>query len=279
VLGAVRAGADPAGVAARLPGLAAARCQAALEALAAGAAGEREEALQALGEALRAPVPAGMGRVHPGWIRRVLDGESTPVIRAAAEQLPPGAREVAAQILAGRDQDQGLSGPGLRPEATAALLRMLFAGLAPMPEGPGDGVPAAAWALCAQPAPLLLETVERLGAVTLGRSLAGAPSAVVARAAAGIGEPFARAVVEAAAAEVTPCARAAARALVAAASAAEVAAQGAARAIGLRALAADLGGEDEATRAAVAQRLPPASGEALLAALGALDAGAAGGSA
>jgi hypothetical protein len=254
VLGAARAGAGAEEAARRLDEPACGRCRSAGRALAAGGEAARLAALDEVAAELRAPLPAGLERVHPGWIRRALEDESSVVVRAIAARLPVGAREVATEILAGRDEDPDQPPPAFRAGALDALVRAIFSGISPMtgaPENPGA----------------LIEELERRGAMALGRSLAGAPRAVVARAAVGIGEPWARAVVDAASEAIAPGERAAARALVAAVTPAEVARLGAARAIGVRATAAQLAGADEAERLAAAQRLPPALGQALLAAL------------
>jgi hypothetical protein len=262
VLGAARAGAGAEETARRLAEPAGGRCRAALQALAAAAEPARAAALDQIVAELHAPFPAGLEQLHPGWIRRALEGESSVVVRAIAARLPAGAREVAAEILAGRDEDPDQPPPSFRPDALDALMRVIFGGVSPIaaapdrPGGRGEPHPAA-----------LIEALERRGAIALGHSLAGAPRAVVARAAVGIGEPWARVVVDAASQAITPGARAAARSLVAAVTAAEVARLGAARAIGVRATAAELAGADEAERLAAAQRLPPALGDALLAAL------------
>ena len=99
--------------------------------------------------------------------------------------------------------------------------------------------------------------------MALGVALAGAPDAVVARAAAGAGEPFARVVLAAAKAPASPEARAEARGLVASVPAAG-ATRGAVRAVGLHAVARAVAPEGRAALRAVAQRLPPAVGDALL---------------
>jgi hypothetical protein len=272
VLGVAVAGGAP-GVAARLAaggddGDAAGRCRAALEALAAEDAAPRAAALAMLVADAGAPVPAGIARVHPGWIRRALEHEPAAIVRAVAVGMPAPVAAVAEEILAARgdEADAAAAPAALRPGVADQLRRLLLGGLAPMtPEA--DGVPALARALCELPAGALLEEIDRRGAAVLGASLHGAPASVIAQAAAGVGEPLGREVLAAARGPVTAAARAEARALVASA-AREAAALGAARALGLRALARELGG----ALVMVAQRLPPALGEALLAA----GAGAAG---
>jgi hypothetical protein len=262
--------------AARLSGPAGARCRAALEACrgdGAGPAGARA----ALAAEVGAPLPAGLDRVHPGWLRRALEREPSVLVRAVARGLAPEVGRVADELLrargeSGRGADAIPEGPGLD-----GLRRALFAHLAPLPAPDGPGLPVAR-ALCALSAAALLDELERRGAATLGLALGGAPGDVVARAAAGVGEPLARVLVDAArggggagardeaprlVAAVSAGARDEARRLVAAVSAGELVG-GPARAVGLRAVAAALAAEGAAAVAAVAQRLPPALGEALV---------------
>jgi len=255
-LGLLTAGADSAAVF-RLAEGAGARCRAALEALAALPDAARAAERDALAAWLAAPVPEGLSAVHPGWIRGVLERESTAVVQAVAPGLPAEVVQVADEVLrarGGRMEVRGPEGPGV-----VAARRRTFAALVPMPT---SGGPPLARALCASSGAALLDEIDRRGAETLGRALAGAPDAVVARAAAGVGAALAPAVLAAAKAGASAEARAAARALVAAASAKGTSA---ARGVGLRAVARALADEGAGALVAVAQRLPPAVGEALLA--------------
>lgn len=238
------------------------RCRAALEALA--ASGEaRAMVREALAAELGAPVPAGLEEVHPGWIRGALEGEPVALVRAVTRGLPPEVGRVADELLRAHGDAPGA--PALLPEGPGldGLRRTLFGGLAPMPPGAPGSMPRAR-ALCALPRAALVDEVDQRGAAALGLALAGAPDAVVARAAAAAGEPAARAVLAAARALSKPDARAAARALIEDVPSPE-AGRGAVRAVGLRALARELAPEGAAALAAVAQRLPPAVGERLLA--------------
>src|SRR4051812_37810884 len=78
VLGLALAGAAPA-AAARLAGPGGERCARALGALAAAAPDTRAGELEELRREALAPVPAGIERVHPGWIRRALADEPADV--------------------------------------------------------------------------------------------------------------------------------------------------------------------------------------------------------
>jgi hypothetical protein len=256
-------------VSARLAGPAAARCGAALRGLGREPGEARVTSLTVLAEVVGPPIPVGIEHVHPGWIRRALEGERSAIVRALAAGLPPAAARVAAEILAARGEVPAAGAPDAATGVVAALGRAVFGGLAPMPPE-AAGLAPEVRALCDLPPQALLETIDQRGAGVLGTSLAGAPARVIAEAAAGVGDPLGAVVLEAARAEVPADARGSARALVALAGRdAAALALGVARAIGLRALALDLGrwraGADGA--AAVAQRMPPALGEALLALL------------
>jgi hypothetical protein len=270
VLGVLAAGGDG-GAAGGLAAPARDRCEAALRALAQRSDDERATERAALTAAVAAPVPEGLAEVHPGWIRRALEGEASDVMRAVARGLPDAARRVAGELLAARGESlaEGAAlpeGPGL-----VALRRGLLAGLAPMPGAAGPGL-ALARGLCALSSAALLDEIDRRGAAALGLALAGAPAGVVARAAAAAGEPLAQEVLAAARGPAPLAARAEARALVAAGPTGRERGglpmggeRGGVRAVGLRAIAGALAPEGAAALAAVAQRLPPAVGDALLA--------------
>jgi hypothetical protein len=255
-----RTPADEAG--SRLGGEAGARCAAAVATLGGAPRAERASALAALMALVRAPVPAGLDRIHPGWLRERFERESSAVIRAVVPGLPPEVTRVAEAVLEARGEDAGARTRNATPEPQ--LQRIVFAGLVPM-TGPGAPSGARARALLALGPEPLVAAIERAGAATLGASLRGAGGATVARAAATFGETLAAVVVEAAARQDTEAARDRARAIVA--SAGRPAASETAWALGARAVAAELDG-DTAAIAALAQRLPPERGRRLLQAAG-----------
>jgi hypothetical protein len=279
VLGLALAGAPPA-AGARLGDGRGEACRRALEGLASAPAEARAQAVAELAAEVRDPFPPGIDRVHPGWIRRLLEGEATAVVRAVAAGAPPAVARVADEILAGRDDGDGHAGAPLRPPAVEELRRFLLGDLGVVPE-PGDGAGPAAQSLLALAPAALLDAVDRRGAALLGLSLHGAPPALVARAAAGVGEPLGSELVAATRGPVAPEERQAARVL-AARVGPNQSALGAVRAIGLRAVAREIAAEGGGPEAsfdaifdailAVAQRLPPAVGDALLA-IGAEGAG------
>jgi hypothetical protein len=256
------AGGDPS-AGARLAGPAGARCRAALEACGRPPAEALAAEEAALAAEIASPLPQGLERVHPGWLRRALERESSALVRAAARGLPAPIVRVADELLRARGES-GRGGAAI-PEGAGldALRRQLFGTLAPVPSSEGAGLPLAR-GLCALPSDELLERIERRGAETLGTALAGAPGDAVVRAAAGVGEPLARVLIGAVRAGAGPAARAAARQVVASVPPDE-AVGGAARAVGLRVVARELAAEGAAAAAAVAQRLAPGVGDALLA--------------
>ena len=246
-----------------LAGVGAERCRAALAALVALPDEARVAERDALAAELSNDVPAGLDRVHPGWIRRLLEDEPSAIVAAVAVGLPAEIGRVADEIVSARgDEARALPvGP-----AVAGLRRALFSALAPVPSSESGG-PARARALCALSFAGLVEELERRGAATLGLALVGAPDAVVARAAAGVGAPLAGVVLASARSDSTAASRAEARALVAdvARASARQDSRVVAREVGLRVVAREVAAEGGAALAAVAQRLPPALGDLLLA--------------
>ncbi len=263
VLGALLARMPPESFAARFPGAAGRQGQAALESLGAGPRAARASTLAELIALVRAPVPAGIERVHPGWLRERLAPESSAVIRAVLgaagdrDRLPPELVRAAQELLT--ERGEASQGVAISSAGAAELRRRVFAGLVPL-AGPGAPSGPEATRLLTLSFAALTEALEALGAETLGVSLRGAPPPTIARAAASLGGRLARTLLDAAAQAGPPAAREAARRLVAR-GAAEKPVDLAAH-LGTRALAVALTG-DEAL--AVAQRLPPALGRRLLA--------------
>jgi hypothetical protein len=273
VLGALLARMPPETFAERFPGVAGRRGQAALESLSAGPRAARASTLAALISLVRAPVPAGLERVHPGWLRERLVLESSAVIRAVEgaagdrESLPAEVRRVAQEILTERGETSS-RGVAISAAGTAELRRRVFAGLVPLAEPGGPAGPEAAPLMTLSFA-TLAEAIEARGAETLGVSLRGAPPPVVARAAANLGGRLAHTLLDAAAQPGPADKREAARRLVARVAEekpVDLAAHLGARALAV-ALVAEGNGRNEGSDAvlAVAQRLPPALGRRLLA--------------
>ena len=187
VLGAAFARTSPTDLAARVTGAAGARCAAALVALGDETRTARAAEIAALTALVRAPVPAGIERVHPDWLRERLEREPSAVVRAVAAGLPDDVRGVAADVLRARGEDAGRSEPEAGAPGVAALQRVVFAGLVPLA---GAGAPSTTLAreLAALAPAEMVRAIETRGAEALGRSLRGAPAGVVARAAASLGE-------------------------------------------------------------------------------------------
>jgi hypothetical protein len=249
-------GAGPAGLAAGP------RCQAALGVLAAQPRSLRAAALADLIALLRAPVPAGIERVHPGWLRERLEREPSPVLRAITDELPVEVRRVTAEILTSRGEPGG--GPPLAhpPGRVIELRRAVFGDLVPL-TGPAGPSGPEAQGLMELSFAAVEEAIEMRGAATMGASLRGAPAPVVAQAAAGLGGRLGRALLEAARQAGPPEERDRARLLVSAAAGEDWASL--AMRLGLRALAVALTAEGGDGAAAVGQRLPPALGRRLMA--------------
>jgi hypothetical protein len=249
-----------------VPGATGARCAAALAALGDETRPARAAALAALTALVREPVPAGIEHIHPDWLRERLEREPSAIVRAVAADLPAAVRDVAAAVLRARRDDPRLrdSRSGADAPGATALQRVTFAGLVPL-AGPGAPATPLARELATLAPEALARAIATRGAETLGQSLRGAPAAVVARAAASVGEALAPVLLEAARDDGDGAARDRARAIVAAAG---IAASGeAALAIGVQALAAVLAEEGESAVLAVAQRLPIALGRRLVAAM------------
>jgi len=255
-------GVDESGGSAALAEPYATACRAALGALGAMDRGERARVIAGLLRRARAPVPDGVENVHPGWLRAAFEGEATPILRAIVDGLPPEVGAVAREIIAARgDRDAAESAPAIADGPLAELRRAAFASLVPMPSAAdAERADAPSWlSLALLLFPALLAEIERRGAATVGTSLAGAPLAVVARAAAA-GNTLAPVVLEAARRSPPAEEREWARALVAAAARISEASVGSMTIVGLLALASELG---PGAARVIAQRLPPRLGRIL----------------
>jgi hypothetical protein len=108
VLGAVLARTSGATLARYLAPVAAGRCAAAIEALSAASKAEREAAVAALLALVRAPVPGGLERIDPGWLRERFAREPSDVVRAVSAGLSNEVGRAADAVLTERG-DGGLS--------------------------------------------------------------------------------------------------------------------------------------------------------------------------
>jgi hypothetical protein len=114
-------------------------------------------------------VSEGLSRLHPSWIDEALAGERTEVAEMAR-----------AAIIDGRRAFEGVG----RDVARAA-----FGWLVPLCESRAGPL---AEELCGRSDEALRTEIVRRGARAIGRSLAGAPPTLRARAMAAVGEPWAR---------------------------------------------------------------------------------------
>jgi hypothetical protein len=148
-----------------------------------------------LARELGAPYPAALDRVHSSWLRKVLAAEPSDLVGALVAGAPPSAREAAAELLAARAREGKTSEPlTLIPEIAIELRRFVFGAMASAVPTAG---PEIAPLFQCSPAELLFE-VRRLGARSLGASLATAPVDIKARAMAGVGPALAEDLREAA---------------------------------------------------------------------------------
>jgi len=211
-------------------------------------------AWQALDQAARARVLAawraeaagglslGLSRLHPSWAQEALADEREVVVAAIRGDVPDGQR--------------------MPRETARELARLAFLHLAPLWES--EAGPLAVPLVAMAPDDLVTE-IKRRGARTVGRSLAGAPLALRARAMAGAGEPWAREIAATSRVEVTIAERAAARALAAAGAASDGrTADDRLLAVGLAATQAELAGEGPGSLWRLAGRLPAPLGRALI---------------
>ncbi|HEY6475088.1 MAG TPA: hypothetical protein VI456_00815 [Polyangia bacterium] len=266
VLGALLARMPPESFLTRFGAGAGVRGRSALEALGAESRSARAATLAELIALVRSPVPAGVERIHPDWLRERLTPEQSAVIRLVTAGLPAEVLRVAEEIMIARGE-QSTGSATASAAGAAELRRHVFSGLVPLAEPGGPTGPIAA-PLMSLPLAAVTEAIETRGAETLGISLRGAPSPVVARAAVNLGEQLARSLLEAAARAGSLEERAAARRLVEQVAGEKPRTLGAsdlAARLGARSLAIALGPEGREAALAVGQRLPLTLGRQLLA--------------
>jgi hypothetical protein len=225
----------------------------------------RAELLAILMKEIATPLPAGLGELDPSWVEALmadqLADERPELVRAVLVSLPVAFRLAGEAGLRRRPAEP--STLDLDPEALADLQRILLAPLVALAVGrPG---PQGA-RLAAQPSDELLAEVARVGARTLGQSLAGAPLALRAQVMAGVGSAWSAEIATAAAAPIGDPEREQARALVRAATRVAQAPSPDRRlqTVGVLALAAPLAAEGPVSLARVAGRLPFDLGRLLL---------------
>ena len=149
---------------------------------------DRERKATRLGHLARelgAPYPLGFDQLHRSWVQKLLAQEPLDLIPALVAGGPPAAREAAGRLFAAWTSD-GPPPPGLRlpPELLAELRRLVFSSSAEVRATAANPELAPLLDLAGRP---FLEELRRLGARSLGASLAAAPVEVTARAMAAVG--------------------------------------------------------------------------------------------
>jgi hypothetical protein len=170
-----------------LAGPARERCAAALSTLAKVPRDQKAARIALLARELSAPFPPWVEVVHPTWLAKPLAAEPSDFLPALVVGAPPGVRQAVGEVMQARGEGEPPAAVTLAPELAAELRRVIFAPLRHV------------WATTSGPlAPLLergspgmLGELRRLGARSLGASLAGSPPEVVARAMAVVGSAYA----------------------------------------------------------------------------------------
>jgi hypothetical protein len=200
-------------------------------------------------------LPRGIQDLHPSWIAKALADEPEQIVAIVRAALPESLRTTLDR--------RGSASPGKAPlPVQREVVRLAFADLAPL--WASDGGPRAS-SLCRLSFGDLLAEVTRMGARTVGQSLAGSTPAVRARAMASVGQPWAQQILAAA---LEPASK---PVQVAAVTLAE-AMRGEAprtpierlRQVGILALRAELQAEHSTSIAKLAGRLPANLGRMLL---------------
>ena len=232
--------------------------------------------LRALDEAARATavaawraeaasaLPAGLSRLHPSWLEAALAGGRADVLAVLrASTYGPVRALVEELVKADQDASQAVEAGKEVPEETGRELRRLaFGWLAPLCESAAGPL---AERLCKLEFDELLAEITRLGARTVGRSLAGAAPALRASAMASAGEPWAREIGAASLETVSRQERSAAVGLASGHAATEArTARERMLSIGLAGLKAELAAESPGSPFRVAGRLPAPLGRALV---------------
>ena len=187
-------------------------------------------------------LPTGFPCLHPSWAAEAVADEPPAIVAAVRGDAADGRAEP--------------------PETARELARLAFSHLAPLCES--EAGPLATRLLALEPDDLVVE-LRRRGARTVGRSLAGAPPALRARAMAGVGEPWAAEMAAGSREPATREERAAARALATAGATSDgPTADDRLLAVGIAATKAELEGEGAGSLLRLAGRLPAALGRALV---------------
>jgi len=158
---------------------------------------DREPKAQELGNLARdisAPYPAAVRDIHPSWLVPLLEPEPTDLIPALVAGAPLPAREAALEVMNGRSGELKTEPVVLPAEVAVELRRLLFGGLGDGPVAGGELVTR----LLEMSGSAFLRELRRLGARSLGATLARSAPELRARAMASVGADLAEEVRKAA---------------------------------------------------------------------------------
>jgi hypothetical protein len=239
------------------------RCAAALSTLARVPRDQKAARIGQLARELGAPFPPAVDMVHPSWLPKALAAEPSDFLPALAQGGPPAVRQSVGEVMQARQAEgEAVTPANLHPELAAELRRVVFATLRHVfatTDGPLAG-------LLERSGAHALGEIRRLGARSLGASLAGSPTEVLARAMAVVGSAYAADLRHAAERGDDPGRRAAEGDVKAAAGDPATTPEERLEHIGYQALLRLARHESEEVRRAVALRMPRHLGKQLLAA-------------
>jgi hypothetical protein len=239
-------------------------CTAALKTLARAPRDKKIAHIAQLARELGAPFPPAVEIGHPSWLRGHLDVEPSDLLPALIAGAPPALRSAAGEVMQsrrGQGDDEPAAAATLSPELAAELRRVVFAPLRHVfasASGPMG-------ALLGRSSQGALFEMRRLGARSLGASLASSPSVILARAMAVVGDSFASDLRQAAESVDDASRREAEADVKAAASDPATTAEERLERIGFQALRRFARGASTEVKRALALRLPRNLGEQLLA--------------
>jgi hypothetical protein len=236
------------------------RCVAALTMLARVPRDQKAARIALLARELSAAFPPWVEIVHPSWLAKPLAAEPSDFLPALVVGAPPGVRQAVGEVMQARGEGEPASPVTLAPELAAELRRVIFAPLRHIAASANGPLAL----LLDRTSAGMLSELRRLGARSLGASLASSPPEVVARAMAAVGSAYASDLREAAQ-TVDTAQRREGEADVKAASAEPVSsAEERLEKVGFHALKRLARGESPEVKRALALRLPRSLGKELL---------------
>jgi hypothetical protein len=238
-------------------------CAAALSALTGFDRAKKATRLGMLAREIGSPYPLGFDQLHRSWLQKLLALEPLDLIPALVAGGPEAAREAAGRLFSAWTSD-GPPPPALRlpPELLAELRRLVFSCA---PEVRATAANPELAALLSLSGRGFLEELRRMGARSLGASLAAAPVEVTARAMAAVGHVLSEELRRAAESADLDERRQAELDVMAAAAEPGSTVEDRLEGTGFHALRRKLSGESFEVRRALALRMPLRFGERLLA--------------